>query len=99
MSDDDEVKTYTVYCVAKKVPDENYDIYVGFSDNISIERDLRIFKCQSKHLPTNFYKRMRKVGVKNWEITPLFRKECSYKEIIQYKEKYQKMLQPDLTND
>ena len=93
MSDDDEVKTYTVYCVIKKVPDENYDMYVGLTDNILIEHDLRICKCQSKHLPTNFYKRMQKVGVRNWEITPLFRKECSYKEIIQHKEKYRKMLQ------
>ena len=99
MYDKDEVRTYTVYSVTKKVPDENYDMYVGLSDNISIERDLKIFKFQSRHIPLNFYNRMQKVGVRNWEITPLFRKECSYNEISQYRDRYIEMLQPDITKD
>ena len=65
---DDEVKMWKVYCITKKVPDENYDMYVGSTDR-SLISTLNIYKHQSKHLPyTKLYKRMQEVGPSKWEI-------------------------------
>ena len=95
---DNKVEEWTVYCITKKVPDYNYDMYVG-STSMSLNLIFKIYKDQSKLLPyTKLFKRMREVRLGKWEIIPLFCKECSLKEIDQIEKKYRKILQAHLSH-
>ena len=76
---DNEVKKRTVYCLTKKTPDENYDVYVG-STSMSLSERLRCHKKDCLRIGNEgnkLYERMRQVGLKNWKIVPLLILECT----------------------
>ena len=100
MSDDEARKRIvrTVYCITKKVPDDNYDMYVG-STRTSLSGRLKIHRSHSsvQHAKNSkLYTRMREVGLDKWCIRPIFVHTCSENEIRQYEKKYCEILQPDL---
>ena len=93
-----EVKKRTVYCLTKKVSDENYDVYVR-STSIPLSRRLRILKCSCQQGfcgDNKLFARMREVGVENWTITALFQKTCTKDEIRRYEGRWVDILEADL---
>ena len=95
---ENEVKLRTVYCLSKKVPDGNYDVYVG-STSVSLEerqrRHIRRAKDQ-QYENTKLYKRMRDVGSDKWKIVPLFTTECTAEEIRKKERTWCEFLEADL---
>ena len=87
----------TVYCLTKKVPDENYDVYVG-STSMSLENRLQIQKWKAKQggVKSKVLKRMSEVGVENWKIVPLLTLECTRDEIRSLERKWCEVLEADL---
>ena len=95
---DKEVKRRTVYCITKKVSDDNYDMYVGWTCQTLSERFSQ-HKYQSKtHFckDSRFYHRFRDVGPDNWNIKPLFVYTCSEDEMKQFEKKWIEILDADL---
>ena len=87
-----------VYCIIKKVPDVNYDMYVGSTClSLSVRLSKHKYKSSLQHAKNiKLYKRMREVGLGNWIIKPLFVYTCGKDEIRRYEKKYCEILQPDL---
>ena len=97
---DNEVKSRTVYCLTKKIPDETYDVYVG-STSMSLEKRLSLHKSNAKQKQKeNFkiYQRMSKVGLNNWKIVPLLAMECTRDEIRKFERRWCEVLEADLNS-
>ena len=91
-------KVRTVYCLTKKVPDENYDLYVG-STSMSLEKRLQSQRTNAKeeqYKGIKVFKRMNEVGLKNWKIVLLLTLECSRDEIRTFERKWCELLEADL---
>ena len=99
---DDKVKKRTVYCLSKKIPDENYDVYVG-STCKPLSQRLSEHKADCKRRENNknvkLYKRMTEVGLENWKIVPLFEKTYSIDEIRKAEKKWADILEADLNTN
>ena len=92
----DEIREWIVYCITKKVPNENCDMYVG-STHTSLSARLSHHRYNTKqHAKNKLYKHMREVGHNNWNIKPLFLHTCSENEIRQYEKKFGELLEADL---
>ena len=95
---DNKVRRRTVYCLTKKIPDENYDMYVG-STCKPLSKRLSHHKNYSKKVfikDSKFYKRLREVGPDNWCIKPLLVHTCSKKDIRHFENKWIEILNADL---
>ena len=97
------VKRRTVYCISKKVKDENYDVYVGSTSQSLAER-LRKHKVKVRaNLPeyanNKFYNRILSVGLDAWEIKPLLVLECDRNEIRKFERKWVELLEADLNTN
>ena len=93
-----EIKTRTVYCLTKLIPDENYDVYVG-STSMSLEKRLSSQKSNAKQkrcVNIKIYQRMNEVGLNNWKIVPLLTLECTRDEICSFERKWCEVLEADL---
>ena len=93
----------TVYCLTKRVPDENYDVYVG-STSLSLAARLSLLKSNARQrrdetTPAKVYKRMNEVGLKNWKIVPLLTLECTKEEIRFFERKWCELLEADLNTN
>ena len=87
----------TVYCITKKVPDNNY-VYVGTTSQ-SLRERFRVHKQDatfSINANNKLYKRMNEVGLDAWEIKPLFVLECDITKIREFEKKWMKTLEVDL---
>ena len=80
----DRIKPRTVYLLKRKDrPDDGTDIYVG-STSQTLKKWLYSHRSAiyiRKHRNTKLYKKMREVGVDNWEIIPLLSFTCDYSRI------------------
>ena len=95
---DGKVKKWTVYCIPKKIPDDNYDVYVGSTCKPLSKRFIE-HKLRSKIKPdkdSRYLKRLAEVGSDNWVIKLLFVNTCSKKEIRQFEKKWIRILDADL---
>ena len=93
-----EIRTRTVYCLTKRVPNENYNVYVG-STSTSLERRLGLHKSSAKQEKLGkpkVLRRMIKVGVENWKIVPLLTLDCTKDEIRSFERKWCELLEADL---
>ena len=93
-----EIKTRTVYCLTKKVPDENYDVYIGStSSKLEFRFSCHKSEAKTKRFPNRkLYNRMREVGLNNWKITPLQTMECTKDEIRTYERNWCDLLEANL---
>ena len=103
MDTDTEIKKQTVYCITKKIKDENYDVYVG-STCLSLDERLRLHKVKAKaNLSRNennkFYKRMREAGLDAWEIKPLLVLLCDEKKIRRFERNWKETLEANLNTN
>ena len=87
----------TVYCLTKRVPDENFDVYVG-STSMSLEERLRIHVMEVRRgcRKSKLYERMREVGFGKWKIVPLLTLGCTEEEIRTFERKWCEILEADL---
>jgi len=88
----------TVYCITKKVPDNNYDVYVG-STSKSLKDRFYIHKYHatlSSNANNKLYKRMTEVGLDKWEIKPLLVLKCNRDEICKFEKSCKEILEADL---
>ena len=93
-----EIKTRTVYCLTKRIADENYDVYVE-STSMSLEKRLSYHKSdarQKRCAKPKIYQRMNEVGLNNWKIVPLLTLECTRDEIRSFERKWCEVLEADL---
>ena len=96
----EEVKERTVYVLTRKnkADGDDSDIYVG-STSRSLEQRLCCRRCDAIR-PGNennrLYKRMREVGLENWEILPLLSRTCGIKTIREVERKWLGVIQADL---
>ena len=96
-----EIRARTVYCLTKRVPDENYDVYVG-STSLSIEERLRKQKSlakQENRKKAKVFRRMNEVGLENWMIVPLLTLDCTKEEIRSFERKWFELLEADLNTN
>ena len=98
---DDKVKKRTVYCLSKKIPDENYDVYVGSTSRpLSKRLSEHIHRCQQKfYRESKLHVRTQQVGVKEWKITPLFEKTCEKGEIQKFEKRWIEVLDSNLNTN
>ena len=97
---DNEVKLRTVYCLTKRIPDGNYDVYVG-STSRSLAKRLRCHKSeanQKRSEDRKVYRRMNEVGLNNWEIVPLLTLECTRDEIRAFERKWVEVLEANMNS-
>ena len=95
-----EIKQRTVYVLTRtnKADDEDTDIYVGSTSKPLNERlhghryNVTRVDCENNKL----YKRMRAVGLQNWEIIPLLSRTCDQKTIRQLERKWCGIMNADL---
>ena len=93
-----EIRTRTVYFLTKRVPDENYDVYVG-STSLRLTERLQKQKSKAKHEKfgkSKVFKRMIEVGLENWMIVPLLTLDCTKEEIRSFERKWCELLEADL---
>ena len=98
---DDKEKKRTVYCLSKKIPDENYDVYVGSTCNTMSQRlSEHMSECKRRENSKNIklYKRMTEVGSEKWKIVPLFEKTCGKNEIRSFEKKWVETLDANLNS-
>ena len=98
---DNEIRTRTIYFLTKRVPDENYDLYVG-STSMSLEERLRSQNALAKQedrKKSKVLKRMNEVGVENWKIVPLLTLDCTKEEIRSFERKWCELLEADLNTN
>ena len=97
---DNEVRSRTMYCLTKKTPDENYDVYVG-STSASLSERQRCHRKDSLRLGNEgnkLYVRMRQVGLDSWKIVPLLTLECTRDEIRAFERKWVEVLEANLNS-
>ena len=90
--------TQTVYMIHNKNSKNGKDSYVG-STSQSIENRLSDHKRHEKQKQNEnnkLYRRMRKVGLENWEIVPLLTLECTRDEIRAFEREWADLLEADL---
>ena len=98
----DKIKQRIVYVLTRKnkSDDDDTDIYVG-STSRSLEQRLCCHRCDAIR-PGNennrLYKRMREVGLENWEIFPLLSRACGIKTIREVERKWVRILSADLNS-
>ena len=99
----DEIKNRTVYVLTRKnkADDDDTDIYVG-----STSQPLGQRLCGHRHAaikPGNennrLYKRMREIGLDNWEVLPLLARVCGIKEIREVERKWVEILKAGLNSN
>ena len=96
-----KIKTRTVYCLTKRVLDENYDVYVG-STSKSLGNRLGNHKRharQKRFANFKIYQRMNEVGLDNWKIVPLLTLECTRDEIRAFERRWFEVLEADLNSN
>ena len=93
-----EIKQRTVYqLVRTDKPADGKDVYVGSTSQPLNDR-LAIHRYDTKRADSKIYKRMRTVGIYNWEILPLMSRTCDIKTIRELERKWCKILGADLIN-
>ena len=95
----DEIKNRTVYFLRRTdKEDDGTDIYVG-STLKPLGKRFAIHRCDATR-PGNennrLYKRMREVGLGNWEILPLLSRTCDLRTIREVERKWLGVIQADL---
>ena len=90
----------TVYLLHSKNSKNGKDSYVG-STSQKLERRLAAHRYRAL-LPGNennkLYRRMREVGLENWEIVPLLTLECTRDEIRAFEREWADLLEADLNS-
>ena len=92
-----EIRPRTVYLLKRKNrPDDGTEIYVG-STLMDLKNRLCSHRCPSSYMrELKLYKKMRGVGVDNWEIVPLLTFTCDKKTILEFEKEWIKILNADL---
>ena len=76
----DEIKPRIVYMLCRtNKPDDGTDIYVG-STSQRLEQRLCDHRSKAKIIDSKLYKRIREIGIYNWEIIPLLTFTCHKKK-------------------
>ena len=98
----DEIKERTVYVLTRKnkADDDDSDIYVGSTSRTLEQRFVvhRSDAIRSGNENNRLYKRMREIGLGNWEILPLLAWVCGIKEIREVERKWIKILNAGLNS-
>ena len=98
-----EIKQRIVYVLTRKDKDDDddTDIYVG-STSKPLNGRLRCHKNDAQRLGNEnnrLYKRMREVGLENWEILPLLSRMCDIKTICEVEKEWVRILKADLNTN
>ena len=95
-----ETKQRIVYVLTRtnKADDDDTDIYVGSTSKSLNDRlcGHRRDAIRAGNENNKLYKRMRTVGIQNWEITPLLSRTCDLKTIRELERKWCKIMNADL---
>lgn len=98
-----ETKPRTVYLLKRTdKADDGTDIYVG-STSMNLKYRLHSHRCSASYLwkygGTKLYKKMREVGVDNWEIVPLLSFTCDKNTILEFEKEWIRILKADLNKN
>lgn len=95
----DEIKLRIVYLLRRTDTDDDSetDAYVG-STSSDLRKRLWEHKCETKRCGSKLYKRMREVGIENWEIIPLLSRICDGNTIREVERKWVEILNSDLNS-
>ena len=96
----DKIKQRIVYVLTRKnkTDDDDSDLYVGCMSQ-PLERRLQGHRKDAQRSGrenNRLYKRMREVGLENWEILPLLGRTCGKKEVFELERKWIKILKAGL---
>ena len=95
-----DIKPRTVYFLRRTdKEDDGSDRYVG-STSMNLKYRLSSHKCPSNYMSrSKLYKKMRKVGINNWEIIPLLSFACNKNTILKLEKVFIKTLNTDLNTN
>ena len=99
-----DIKPRTVYLLRRtdKEEDDGIDLYVGSTSRKNLNTRLCLHRCDAIRVgneSNRLYKRMRKIGLGNWEALPLLSRTCDSKTIRKLERKWCTLLKADLKSN
>ena len=96
----DDIKPRTVYLLRRTdKEDDGTGLYVG-STSKPLKYRLSSHKCPSNYMrESKLYKKMREVGINNWEIIPFLSFACDRNTILKLEKVFIKTLNTDLNTN